>query len=156
MLNNIEYDSEDYIVLDEEFFSEYKGDYRIVKFRTGFYALQKLMKSDSLNNHYNDEYVTVLVSPIQDKMVNDDLCLLSGNMIINEMFNSIKEADNSYKGSHWQLNLYLADKEGVDKFTEIITHEDGDTLVEQLNILYEYQREVNDYFLRYYPSCSNF
>lgn len=153
MLSSIEYDLEDYTVItDSEWYSEYKGDYRMVKFSTGVYGLQKLMTVNPLD--INDkEYVTVLVSPVEDKTLDNGLRFPNGELMINEMFTAIKEANNSYNGSYWQLNLFLQDKNSVDKFIEIITFEEGNTLLEQLDTLFEAQREVNDYYFRNYPSC---
>lgn len=152
-MDNIEYDVDEYNVLVETDFTDYTGEYRVIQYSTGYYALQKLIKPDSiLNNGFNDEYVTVLVSPLLDKKITGDmgdLDLSLGKDFIEEVFENIKEADRSYNGHYWELRLFLSE-EGGENFTEIITKGDGETLLEQVNELCVLEEKQRLYYLEHY------
>ena len=136
--------------------SNYTGDYRIIQYEdSGYYAIQKLFKKDSIYNESDeDKWITILISPIKDKSYDDSdsimIGLYLGSMIVNEVMSDIVEADNSFNGDYWTLKLYLSE-DGEENFTEIITHGEGETLLEQIDELYQLEKEQRIIYLEEYP-----
>ena len=155
-MESIEFDYTNFDVIEEYKLSEHTGSYRIIRYDTGYYALQSLIDANNLVNPTDEErYVTIVVSPIKDKIIQYenkgiDLSIAYGSLVIHSLMDCICDADNSRQGNNWNLNLYL-DDEGSEVFTEVITRGDGETLIEQLKDFQSFQREQSEKFLESYP-----
>ena len=128
----LEYDADKYHILRDESFSSYAGDYRIIQYTTGLYALQELK---------DGSWITVLVSPLNEN---------NGFVCVEEILKFIGEADRSFNGEYWMLCLYLSEL-GGENFTEIITRGDGEKLIGQVRELFELEREQRLLYLENYP-----
>ena len=68
-MESIEFDYTNFDVIEEYKLSEHTGSYRIIRYDTGYYALQSLIDANNLVNPTDEErYVTIVVSPIKDKI----------------------------------------------------------------------------------------
>lgn len=140
--------TEEYTVIKEYDLSEYSGKYRMVLYSSGYYGIQKFI---------NQEWEVILVSPIKNKLVFSEdskflvLNIDKGYLIVNDILNCIEEADNSFNGKYWQLNLYLSEG-GEETFTEIITHGDGEELLGQIKELYEWEKKEMELYYDSFPT----
>lgn len=144
MMTVLEYEKDKYHILKEESFSDYTGSFRIIQYDTGVYALQKLV---------NESWVTVLISPILDDNDADSMfssIVYYGRMNVEEMFKYIGEADRSFNGDYWELQLFLSEW-GDENFTEIITRGDGETLLGQIKELFDLEKEQRLVYMENYP-----
>ena len=141
MSEKIEFDKYKYTVIDCYEFSDYKGCYRSILYDTGYYAIQYAPSIDEL-------WTTILICPYSESTgeINWD-----GELIINSIIQSIEEADDSFNGDNWNLNLQLDNDE---VFTEVITKGEGETLLEQMFELVVLVEEYNEDYMKYYPMIS--
>lgn len=136
-------------VLREEFLSNYTGDYRVIQYDNGFYALQQLFNGGLVDASDSDEWRTILISPFLDEDDNSSFFgRYKGKIIIDEIMDNIKEADNSFNGNYWMLNLYLSEM-GEEHFMEVITKGEGETLLKQLYELSSLEIDTHEEYIKY-------
>lgn len=113
------------------------GCFRIVRYGSGYYGLQ------SLTN--DDEWDLILLSPVKDSGdYSGDYEFLMGSMgYINlvAMLGFINDAYRLYKGDFWELKLYF-NGDLKDKFCEVISRRDGESIVEMISEVNSWVSEV--------------
>lgn len=138
MLEKIEYDDSHFIVSKEKDYGESVGKFRVIRYDTGYYALQRW----NINDFNPDDespfaWQTMVIAPQLDTPLDNgyDWKFSQGNLTMNALLqhleNSSKLQDNELMELHLNLNSNL-DEEVSDEIVEIIKSRDGKRIADKV------------------------
>jgi len=137
-MTTLEYDDSKFVVSKEKDYGEPVGKFRVIRYDTGYYALQRWNVND-----WNPEdpspfaWQTMVIAPQLDTpLVNGyDWKFSQGNLTMNSLLqhleNSSKLQDNELMELHLNLNSNL-DEEVSDEIVEIIKSTDGKRIADKV------------------------
>ena len=145
IMNTIEFDEEQFVISKEKDYGDPVGEFRVIRYDTGYYALQKKI-ADSV-------YETLVIAPQLDTPLDNgyDWKFSQGNLTMNLLLkhleNSSKLHNNELMELHLNLNTNL-DEDVSEEIIEIIKSEDGrrvaDKLIESIMLQDSYFTEYLD------------
>lgn len=137
-MNTIEYDDMGFVVSKEKDYGEPVGKFRVIRYDTGYYALQRWNIND-----WNPEdpspfaWQTMVIAPQLDVPLENgyDWKFSQGNLTMNALLqhleNSSKLHSNELMELHLNLNSNL-DEEVSDEIVEIIKSKDGERIADKI------------------------
>ena len=136
-MSSLEYDDSNFVVSKEKDYGEV-GKFRVIRYDTGYYALQRWNIND-----FNPEdpapfaWQTMVIAPQLDTPLDNgyDWKFSQGNLTMNSLLqhleNSSKLQDNELMELHLNLNTDL-DEEVKDEIIEIIKSSDGKRIADKV------------------------
>jgi len=150
-MNTIEFDDEHFVVSKEKDYGDPVGEFRVIRYDTGYYALQK--KIIGLSDSSDLDWETIVIAPQLDTPLDNEYDWkfsqgnLTMNMLLQHLDNSSKLHNNELMELHLNLNTNL-DEEVSEEIIEIIKSHDGkrvaDKIIESVMLQDSYFKEHLD------------
>ncbi|MBQ2653366.1 MAG: hypothetical protein IJF83_07415 [Methanobrevibacter sp.] len=150
-MNTIEFDDEHFVVSKEKDYGDPVGEFRVIRYDTGYYALQKKIIGISDSNDL--EWETLVIAPQLDTPLDNGYDWkfsqgnLTMNMLLQHLENSSKLHNNELMELHLNLNTNL-DEDVSEEIIEIIKSHDGkrvaDKIIESVMLQDSYFKEHLD------------
>lgn len=161
MSNLIEYVPEEFSVIKEKDYGDPVGKYRMIRYDTGYYALQRCTIIDNINDEDDeamDVYAwdTVCIAPQYDNPLTPgriwNLC--QGKLSIESLLIALEDSGKLHNNELMELHLNLnpnMDEEVSDEIVKLIKTSEGDDIYD--NII-ESIRLQDEYVQEYYSKQS--
>ncbi|WP_406534427.1 hypothetical protein [Methanobrevibacter sp.] len=150
-MNTIEFDDEHFVVSKEKDYGDPVGEFRVIRYDTGYYALQK--KIIGLSDSSDLDWETIVIAPQLDTPLDNEYDWkfsqgnLTMNMLLQHLDNSSKLHNNELMELHLNLNTNL-DEDVSEEIIEIIKSHDGkrvaDKIIESVMLQDSYFKEHLD------------
>lgn len=150
-MNTIEFDDEHFVVSKEKDYGDHVGEFRVIRYDTGYYALQK--KIIGLSDSSDLDWETIVIAPQLDTPLDNEYDWkfsqgnLTMNMLLQHLDNSSKLHNNELMELHLNLNTNL-DEDVSEEIIEIIKSHDGkrvaDKIIESVILQDSYFKEHLD------------
>lgn len=154
-MNTIEFDDEHFVVSKEKDYGDPVGEFRVIRYDTGYYALQK--KIIGLSDSSDLDWETIVIAPQLDTPLDNEYDWkfsqgnLTMNMLLQHLDNSSKLHNNELMELHLNLNTNL-DEDVSEEIIEIIKSHDGkrvaDKIIESVMLQDSYFKEHIDKIYR--------
>ena len=154
MRNLIEYSDDDFAVVKEKDYGEPAGKYRMIRYDTGYYALQRCILLD-LNDDADEvdfRWDTVCIAPQHDDPLTPgriwNLC--DGKLIIESILIALEDSSKLHNNELMELHLTLnpgINEEVSEKIVKIIKTSEGDEIYDNIMESIRLQDEwVHEYY----------
>lgn len=150
-MTTIEFDDEHFVVSKEKDYGDPVGEFRVIRYDTGYYALQK--KIIGLSDSSDLDWETIVIAPQLDTPLDNEYDWkfsqgnLTMNMLLQHLDNSSKLHNNELMELHLNLNTNL-DEDVSEEIIEIIKSHDGkrvaDKIIESVMLQDSYFKEHLD------------
>ena len=150
-MNTIEFDHEHFVVSKEKDYGDPVGEFRVIRYDTGYYALQK--KIIGVSDSSDWDWETIVIAPQLDTPLDNEYDWkfsqgnLTMNMLLQHLDNSSKLPNNELMELHLNLNTNL-DEDVSEEIIEIIKSHDGkrvaDKIIESVMLQDSYFKEHLD------------
>ena len=162
MSNLIEYSDDDFAVVKEKDYGDPVGRYRMIRYDTGYYALQRCILID-LNDDTDEvdfRWDTVCIAPQHDDPLTQgriwNLC--EGKLTIESILIALEDSSKLHNNELMELHLNInpnMDEEVSEKIVKLIKTSDGDNIydniIESIHLQDEY---IQDYYSKQ-SDCNN-
>lgn len=152
IMATIEFDDNDFTVVGHEYdYGDPVGEYRIIRYSTGYYGLQRLTINMDLEDENPFIWETMCICPELESVLNKEYNwkLSNGKLIMEDILHHIDNSSKLYNNElmevHLQLN-YSEDEELNEELIEVMKTEDGKKLLDRVSQSMEiYETYYTDY-----------
>lgn len=137
MNNIIEYSNEDFSIIKTKDYGDYVGEYRMIRYDTGYYALQRCNIIDNEEGIEVYAWETVCIAPQHDDPLTPgrvwNLCL--GKLTIESLLQTLEDSSKLHNNELMELHLNLnpsMDEEVSEKVVKLIKTSEGDKIYDSI------------------------
>ena len=138
-MTTIDFDDNDFTVVGHEYdYGDPVGEYRIIRYSTGYYGLQRLTINMDLEDENPFIWETMCICPELESVLNKEYNwkLSHGKLIMEDILHHIDNSSKLYNNElmevHLQLN-YSEDEELNEELIEVMKTEDGKKLLDRVS-----------------------